>query len=97
MKNLGVWMALKAKSDQTEILAKLLEDAVDLALQENDTLSWYSFRLDKETFGIFDTFNDEDGREAYLKGEIVKLLKNKAEEILVQPPEITKVDILSSK
>lgn len=97
MKNLGVLISLKAKSDQTEVVAKLLQDAVGSAQKENETLTWYSFRMDKETFGIFDTFNDEGGREAHLKGEITKILNGKAEELLIQPPEITKIDILSSK
>lgn len=97
MKNLGLLATLTAKSDKTEIVAKFLEGALELAQKENQTLSWYSFRIDKDNFGIFDTFNDETGREAHLNGEIAKALMGRAEELLVDAPNIQKIDILSSK
>lgn len=90
-------ISIKAKPDQAEVVAKLLKEAVEMATEQKQTLSWYSFRIDKDTFGIFDSFNDEAGREAYLTGEIAKALKDKTEVLLVQPPETTKIEILSSK
>lgn len=97
MKNLGLLILLKAKPDKTEIVAGFIKDAVDLAEKEEKTLTWYSFRIDNDTFGIFDTFNDESGREAHLKGEIAKALMGKAEELLTKAPNLQKIDILSSK
>ncbi|TXE05652.1 hypothetical protein ES711_15220 [Gelidibacter salicanalis] len=60
-------------------------------------LTCYSFRTDKDTFGIFDTFNDENGREAHLQGALLQLLRDKTEELLIGPPDIEKIQILSAK
>jgi quinol monooxygenase YgiN len=97
MKNLGLLATIIAKPDKTEVVAKFLEDAVELSNKENQTLSWYSFRINKDTFGIFDTFNDDSGREAHLNGEIAKALMGRTDELLINTPDIQKVDILSSK
>merc|ERR1712032_1074068 len=92
MKNLGLLALLKAKSGKEEIVAKFIKDAIDLAQKEEKTLTWYSLRIDKQTFGIFDTFNDESGREAHLKGEIAEALMEKADELLSESPDIKKID-----
>jgi quinol monooxygenase YgiN len=49
------------------------------------------------TFGIFDTFENEDGRQAHLNGEIAKALMANADELLSQPPSIEPIDILAEK
>lgn len=97
MKNLALLVKIKAKPDKTEIVAKFLQDATEMAEKEEQTLSWYSFRIDKDTFGIFDTFNDESGREAHLNGKVAKALMGRTDELLIKAPDIQKVDILSSK
>ena len=97
MKNLGIMISLKAKAEQTEVVAKFLEDAVENVIKDDQVLTWYSYRIDKDTFGIFVTFNDEDGRGTHLNGLLDKVFKNKSEELLLQSPEITKIDIFTSK
>lgn len=97
MKNLGLLATLKAKPEKSETVAAFIKGAIDLARQENKTLTWYSFRIDENTFGIFDTFQDESGREAHLNGEIAKALMSKADELLSEAPDIKKIEILSSK
>jgi hypothetical protein len=37
------------------------------------------------TFGIFDAFPDESGRQAHLSGQVAAELMKKASELLVQP------------
>ena len=49
------------------------------------------------TYGIFDTFADENGRNAHLNGEIAKALFTKAKDLLAKSPEIVKPEILASK
>jgi hypothetical protein len=48
------------------------------------------------TFGIFDAFQAESGREAHLNGRIAAALMGKASELLAEAPKIEKVDILAS-
>ncbi len=49
------------------------------------------------TFGIFDAFPDESGRQAHLSGRVAAALKEKASDLLSQPPVMEKVDVLAAK
>lgn len=97
MKKLGLLATLKAKSGKEDEVKRFIEGAVDLANQESKTLTWYSFKIDSNTFGIFDTFENEEGRESHLSGEIAKALMANAERLLSEDPKIQKIDLLSSK
>jgi len=68
-----------------------------LAEAEMDTVSWYALRIGPSTFGIFDTFRNEEGREAHLAGKIAAALMEHASELLAVPPTIEKVDLLAVK
>lgn len=97
MKKLGLLATLKAKSGKEAEVEQFIKGAVDLAQQENKTLTWYSFKIDSNTFGIFDTFENEEGRDAHLNGEIAKALMANADRLLSEAPQIQKIEILSSK
>ena len=88
---------LVAKPGKEEEVAQFLKNALALAEEEKGTISWYALRIDNSTFGIFDTFNDDQGRDAHLNGPIAKALMSRATELLSKPPTIEKVDILASK
>lgn len=94
---LGLKATLKAKPEKAEEVASFIRGAVELAQQEDKTLTWYSFRIDENTFGIFDTFDTEEGREAHLNGEIAAALMENADRLLSEDPVIEKIEILSSK
>jgi quinol monooxygenase YgiN len=49
------------------------------------------------TFGIFDAFDDETGRNAHLNGKVAAALKEKAADLFAQPPTIDKVEVLAAK
>ena len=70
---------------------------VALAEAEPATTAWFALRLGPSTFGIFDAFPDEAGRQAHLSGQIAAALMAKAPELLAQPPAIEKVDLLAAK
>lgn len=97
MKKFGLLATVVAKSGKEDDVKNFLKDAVDLAKQEKKTITWYSFQIDQNTFGIFDTFENEDGREAHLNGEIAAALMKNAPHLLSEDPKIRKIDILSSK
>ncbi len=97
MKKLGLLATLKAKSGKEAEVEQFIKGAIDLARQENKTLTWYSFKIDANTFGIFDTFENEEGREAHLNGEIAKALMENADRLLSEAPKIQKIEILSAK
>jgi quinol monooxygenase YgiN len=93
----GVLALLEAKPEKAAELAALLEQARELALAEQQTVSWYAFQADEVTYGIFDTFESEEGRQAHLGGEIAKTLMKVAPELLAKDPEIRPVDLLAVK
>ena len=97
MHTLAILATLEAKPGKEEELSAFLKSALPLAEQETKTLSWFAFRIGPSKFGIFDTFPDEDGRNAHINGEIAKALFAKADELLAAPPEIQKPDILAAK
>lgn len=97
MKKLGLLATLKAKEGKEDEVASFIKGAIDLARQEDKTLTWYSFKIDNSTFGIFDSFEDEAGRDAHLNGDIAKALMENADRLLSEAPDIKKIDILSAK
>lgn len=93
----GLLAILEAKPGKGEELAALLRQARDLAAAEEGTVTWYAFRLDDTRYGIFDTFVDEDARQAHLSGEIPAALNVVGPAILATDPDIQRVDIVAVK
>ena len=95
--NLALLATLEAKPEKADEVATFLTEALPLAEQEHETSSWFALRLGETTFGIFDTFADESGRDAHLSGAIASALMQKAPELLAADPDIRKVDVLAAK
>jgi quinol monooxygenase YgiN len=93
----GVLALLEAKPDRAGELAELLEQARALALAEQQTVNWYAFKVDEVTYGIFDTFETEAGREAHLAGEIAQALIKAAPDLLATDPDIRPIELLAVK
>lgn len=97
MEKFGILVRLEAQAGKEEQVAEFIKSALLLAQQEVQTMNWYAFRLGPSTFGIFDTFNDEQGRQAHLGGQIAKALVAQAPELLSEDPDIELVDVLAAK
>ncbi len=97
MKKLGLLDRLEAKAGKEKAIEAFITSALPLANEETGTITWYAFRIDASTFGIFDTFSDEEGREAHLGGKIAKALMENAPELLATAPSIEKLDVLAAK
>jgi quinol monooxygenase YgiN len=97
MVTVGVLARLEAKPGKEEEVATFLAGALPLAEQERATTAWFAIRIGPSTFGIFDVFPDDAGRDAHLSGPIATALMEKASELLSEPPTIEKVDVLASK
>jgi len=93
----GVLALLEAKPDKSDDLAELLQSARSLAAAEEGTVTWYGFKVDDTTYGIFDTFESEDARNAHLGGDIPRALAQVGPELLAKDPEIQLVDVLAVK
>ena len=93
----ALFVRLHAKAGKESELSQLLAGAVDLANGEAGTTVWFALQFDKTTFGIFDAFADESGRQAHLAGPIAAALMAKAPELLAESPKIEQVDVLAAK
>lgn len=80
--NIGLLVILKAKLGREQEVKNFLISGLKLANQEPKTISWFAFQIDDNTFGIYDTFEIEEGRKAHLKGEIAKALLANAGNLL---------------
>lgn len=97
MVKVALLVRLEAKPGKEEEVASFLASALPLANQEHTTPLWFALRLGKTSFGIFDAFADDKGRDAHLAGPIARALMSRAGELLATPPLIEKVDLLAAK
>ena len=95
MIKLALFARLEAKPGKENEVEAFLRGGLPLAEQEPATTAWFALRFGPSTFGIFDAFPDDAGRQAHLSGRIAAALMAKAPDLLAQPPAIEKVDVLS--
>ena len=97
MVKLGLYVRLEAKPGKAKEVEAFLQQGGSMVLEEPQTTAWFAIRMGPATFGIFDVFEDESGRQAHLTGRIAEALMAKAPDLLAQPPKIEKIDIIASK
>ena len=97
MNKFAIWAQLEARPGKEREVEEFLKSAQPLAEKESATTAWYAAKIGPAKFGIFDTFADEQGRDAHLNGEIAKALFAKAQELFAKEPEIHKIAILAEK
>jgi Uncharacterized conserved protein len=93
----GLLLRLEAKPGKEAELEAFLTSALPLAEQEPATIAWFAIRIGPSTFGIFDAFPDEAGRQAHLTGKIADALKAKGGDLLAKMPAIERIDVLAAK
>jgi len=97
MGQLAIWAQLEAKPGKEKEVEDFLKSAQPLAEREPGTVTWFAIKMGSGKYGIFDTFADENGRNAHLNGEIAKALFAKADDLFSKPPDIAKPEILAAK
>ena len=97
MVKLALFVNLEAKPGKEQEVENFLRSGLGIVQQEPATRSWYAIKMGPSTFGIFDTFDDEAGRDAHLNGQVAAALKEKAGELLAKPPKIEKIDLIAAK
>ncbi|RKS72802.1 quinol monooxygenase YgiN [Motilibacter peucedani] len=93
----GLLAILKAKPGKGDELGAFLRKGRELAAQEEGTVTWYAFRLDDTTYGIFDTFETEEARQAHVNGQIPAALQDVGSDLLAEAPDIRPIDVLAVK
>jgi len=94
---LALLAKLEAKPGKEAEVESFLKGALPLVQAETGTIAWFAIRMGNASFGIFDVFNDETGRQAHLSGKVAAALMARASELFAKPPEIQKWDVLEAK
>jgi quinol monooxygenase YgiN len=95
--SLALLVRLEAKPGKEAEVEEFLHGGLSIVEEEPATTTWFALKLGPSTFGIFDTFPDDAGRQAHLSGRVAAALMQKADELLAQPPVIEKVQVLAAK
>ena len=93
----GLLAILTAKPGKGDELGAFLKQGRELAAQEEGTINWYAFRLDDTTYGIFDTFENEEARQAHVNGRIPAALQEVSSDLLAEAADIKPIDVLAVK
>jgi quinol monooxygenase YgiN len=97
MVNVALLVRLEAKPGKEAEVESFLRGGLAIVEDEPATTAWFAIRMGPSTFGIFDAFPDDAGRQAHLSGRVAAALMAKAPDLLAQPPVIEKVDVLAAK
>jgi quinol monooxygenase YgiN len=93
----ALWVRLEAKPGKEQAVADFLRAGLALVQQEPATTAWFGIQMGPSTFGIFDAFPDDSGRQAHLTGKVAAALMASAPDLLAKPPDIQKIDVLAAK
>ncbi|MGH3686852.1 MAG: putative quinol monooxygenase [Pseudonocardiaceae bacterium] len=93
----GLLVTMTAKSGKEAAVEEFLHSGLALVNEEPATTAWFAIRLTDATYGIFDVFPDDAGRDAHLSGKVAAALMAQAPELFDSPPTIEKIDVLAAK
>ena len=97
MQKFALYGRMKAKPGKESDVEAFLKQGAEMAQKEKGTIRWFAIKEDDGAYSIFDTFDDEAGRDAHMHGEIAKALMSKASELFSEPPQIHKIEVLAEK
>lgn len=97
MIKLALFARLEAKPGKEQAVAEFLAMGLAMANREATTPIWFALKLSANTFGVFDAFENEAGRQAHLQGPIAQALMGKADELFARPPSIEPIEVLGLK
>jgi quinol monooxygenase YgiN len=93
----GLLVRLEAKPGRENDVEEFVKSALPIVEDEPDTTAWFGIKLGPSTFGIFDVFPDDSGRQAHLQGKVAQALQENGPDLLAEDPSIEQVDVLAAK
>jgi hypothetical protein len=94
--NVGLFVRLEALPGKEDDVARFIDQGLSLVQQEPDTDRWFGVRFGPSSFGIFDAFPDDSGRQAHLNGAVGQALADNTGELFEQPT-VEQLDVLAEK
>lgn len=92
----GLLVTVEVKPGKEDEVQAFLEGAQTIVEGEPATIAWFALKLGPSTFGVFDVFPDDEGRQAHLAGDVGQALMANVG-VLFDAPSITEIDVLASK
>ena len=92
----AVLVRLQALPGRDDDVRRFLDQGLSIVEGEPKTVRWFGVQFGPSSFGIFDAFPDEDGRQAHLSGEVAKALGEKTG-VLFEQPTIEQLDVVAEK
>ena len=86
MVKVGLFVKLEAKPGKEDEVEQFLKGGLSIVQEEPDTIAWFAIRLGPSTYGIFDVFPDESGRQAHLSGQVAAALMEKSSDPTCKSP-----------
>jgi quinol monooxygenase YgiN len=93
----ALYVQLEAKPGMEKEVAAFLSSARPMVDEEPGTTAWFAVKMGPRSFGIFDAFANERGRDAHLQGKLAKQLMAKAPQLFANEPEIHRLDVIADK
>ena len=93
----AIWVMLKAKPGKEADVEAFLKQGAVMSEDEPQTVTWYGLKIAPGMYGVFDTFDDEAGRDAHMNGDIAKALMANASELFSNEIKIENMEILARK
>ncbi|MDQ3021341.1 MAG: antibiotic biosynthesis monooxygenase [Bacteroidota bacterium] len=97
MVKVALLVTLEAKPGKEKDVEDFLKGGLEIVMDEPGTTAWFAIKMGPATYGIFDAFPDESGRDAHLNGKVAAALMEKADDLFSVAPNIQKVDVLAAK
>ena len=97
MVTVGLLVRVEAKADKVADVERFLEGGLDIVNEEPDTIAWFAIKMGPRSYGIFDVFPSDEGRQAHLEGRVAEALMAQASDLFSEPPDIGQIDVLAAK
>lgn len=97
MAKFALLVTMEAKPGKEAEVEAFLRKGQPIVQDEPGTVAWFGVRTGPSTFGIFDAFPDEAGRQAHLSGLLAASLMEGTPELFASAPRIEKLDVLAPK
>lgn len=97
MVTVGLLVTLEAKPGKEADVERFLEGGLPIVNEEPDTIAWFAIKMGPSTYGIFDVFPSDAGRQAHLQGRVAEALMAQAADLFAEPPDIGQLDVLAAK
>jgi quinol monooxygenase YgiN len=97
MVTVALLVRVEAKPGKEAEVEEFLTNAQPIVMGEPDTVVWFAVKFGPSSFGIFDAFPNDAGRQSHLTGQVGTALMKRADELFSQPPSVEQIDVLATK